>query len=311
LANPNELPGTSSLPRSILDRVGGRWTRDNAMFESLDRRGVDGLGGSNLQLGQAHAGSRRNLKKLGARLGEPWVDVENPAGAFGHVDLASGSGLLTNAMLVELFFRGLGPDPTDPDKARPLPAPIGRGLPFARQVQNLALAIRLLQLGAPVVVVEIDTFDLHSDEVTIAPPLYRAVARWWASLAWLLARLEDPLNTSGRMIDRTLVATMSDFGRDPARRRGFNDGDGSDHGAFPSCYYLAHAMMGAGIKGGRIVCDVETDGPAAYDATQASLRFGTKRFLATLLDALGLDPAAPEWGFPDGGAPIAQLWEST
>jgi hypothetical protein len=279
------------------------------MFDSLDRRSVDGLAGSNLLLGEAHAGLRRNLRKLRTRLAEPWLDIANREGAFGYVDLASGSVLLTNAMLVELFFRGLGPDPTDPSRTRPLPAQVAKQIPFARHVQNLTLAIRLLQLGAPVVVVEIDTFDLHSDELTIGPPLYRAVARWWASLAWLLGRLADPLNPSGRMIDRTFVATMSDFGRDPAPSRGFNDGDGSDHGAFPSCYYLAHAVMGAGIRGGRIVGEVETGGPSAYDASRAPLHFSTQRFLATLLDALGLDPTSPEWGFPDGGVPIAQLWE--
>ena len=33
-----------------------------------------------------------------------------------------------------------------------------------------------------------------------------------------------------------------------------------------------------------------------------------KSFLATLLAALGLDPANPEWGFPEAGSPLMEIW---
>lgn len=309
LANWSELPGTSPLPARLFDRVGGRWSRDEAMFESLDRGAVDGLAGSNLLLAQAHAGLRRNVRKLGHQLAQPWVDVDDEAADFGSVQLPGGSAPLTNAMLLEAFLRGLGPNPDDPDRAQPLPPEAAGALPLATDARNLALGIRLLQLGAPVVVVEHQNFDFHADEVTLGPPLYRTIGRWWATLSSLLSRIDDPLDPSRRLLERTLVVTMSDFGRDPAKKRGFNDGNGSDHGVFPSCYYLAHAIMGAGIPSGRVVGSVETGGPSAYDARRAPLRFGTERFLATLLYALGLDPTAPEWGFP-GVAPIRELWET-
>jgi hypothetical protein len=310
LANSRELPGTSPLPPAVLDRVGGRWSRDEAMFERLDRGALVGLAGSNLLLAQAHAGLRRNVRKLGDQLSQPWVDVENGAAAFGRVALPDGGVPLTNAMLLEAFVRGLGPDPSDPGRARPLPPEAAAAHPLASDARNLAFGIRLLQLGAPVVVVEIQNFDFHSDEATLGVPLYRALGRWWATLSWLLARIDDPRDPSHRMLERTFVATMSEFGRDPGLKRGFNDGSGSDHGVFPSCYYLAHAVMGAGVGGGRVIGGVETDGASAYDARRAPLRFGTERFLATLLHVLGLDPTSPEWGFPGTGVPITQLWET-
>ena len=124
----------------------------------------------------------------------------------------------------------------------------------------------------------------------------------WAALQWLLSRIPSG---SGSLLDRTLVVTMSDFGRDKAGPTGFNAGDGSDHGADYACFYLAHAVMGAGIRKNRLVGPVDTN---TYNAQQSSVRYTPNQLLVTILDALGLDPADEEWGLPTGGNPIAELW---
>ncbi|HEU5056028.1 MAG TPA: DUF1501 domain-containing protein, partial [Kofleriaceae bacterium] len=202
---------------------------------------------------------------------------------------------LTNAMLYELATRALGPqaeyegDPT--------------GSEHFDTAVNAALAVRLLQLGSPAVTLEIADFDLHSGERTDGPALYSFLGRLWASLGWLLARIPDP--AGGTMLDSTLVVTTSDFGRDPAAPRGFNGGEGSDHGADPGCYYLAHALMGAGVRGGQLVGGVSTDD---YDARREPLQIAPTRLLATVLHALGIDPADPDLGFPDAGGPLEEVW---
>ncbi len=167
--------------------------------------------------------------------------------------------------------------------------------------------MRLLQLGSPAVALGIGGWDLHSGERKDAPPLYSFFGRSWASLGWLLARIPEPSGAPGSMLDHTLVVTTSDFGRDPGleQEQGFNPAArGNDHGSHPACFYLAHAMMGAGVRGGRITGAVSTD---TFDGTKADVRFGPPQLLATILDSLGLDAANAEWGFPDS-VPIPGLF---
>ena len=101
------------------------------------------------------------------------------------------------------------------------------------------------------------------------------------------------------------VENCGDFGRDPGGPRGWNAGEGSDHGADPGCFYLAHAIMGAGVRGGALVGGVSTDD---YDARRAPIQVAPIRLLATLVHALVLDPADPEIGFPAAGEPLLELW---
>ena len=61
--------------------------------------------------------------------------------------------------------------------------------------------------------------------------------------------------------------------------------------------------MGAGIKTGQLFGGVST---ATYDGRDAA--FAPQRYLATLLFALGLDTQDVEWGFPEAGSPLAELW---
>jgi uncharacterized protein (DUF1501 family) len=210
----------------------------------------------------------------------------DPMAALGKV--RSGQPL-TNEMLLEATY---------------LPTRLGAE---ASSAIDLALAVRLLQIGSPAVAVSLGNYDLHSGERTGAPRLYRGLGAAWASLHFLLGQIADPLEPDVSMLDRTLVLTVSEFGRDPGSpRTGFNGGEGSDHGAHPACYYLAHAIMGAGITGGRIAGGVNTD---SYDARKEPLRYGPRQLLATALYALGIDPQHPRWTF-EGASAIEELWRA-
>ena len=292
------LPSASGDDPYAPARTGFGWTGGGAMAERFDRRRVDARSGLSRALCDAHAVHRRTALSIGQRLGQADLQVADAGAvdaALGEVALDAGPVPLSNAMLYELTTRALGPLPEfDGDPT---------GSEHFNTAVNAALAVRLLQLGSPAVALEIADFDLHSGERSYGPPLYGFLGRLWASLGWLLARIPDP--EGGSLLDSTLVMTTSDFGRDPAAPRGFNGGEGSDHGADPGCYYLAHALMGAGVPGGRLIGGVSTD---SYDARREPLQIAPVRLLGTVLHALGVDPADPDVGFPDAGAPLEEVW---
>jgi uncharacterized protein (DUF1501 family) len=240
---------------------------------------------------------RRAARVIGARLAQDDMAIANQSlrtAALGTVNLADiggpGAAPLTNGMLYDLMTKTVGPS--------------AQGQNYEYQAINAGLAVRLLQLGSPAVCLELGGFDFHSEERTQGPPIYNFVGRLWAALRWLLPRIPDP-SGDGSLYDRTLVCTMSDFGRDRVLPTGFNGGDGSDHGADYACFYLSHAMMGAGITENRLVGPVDT---ATYDARNQPIKYSSEQLLVTLLDALGLDATNEGWGFPTGGSPIAELW---
>jgi hypothetical protein len=287
------LPSTGAADPHDDLITGYGWAADETMRERFDRKRVESRGGLGRALAQTAAAHRRGGRIIGARLAMPDMAVGDAllgSAALGTVRLDGvGPVPLTNAMLAELFLRCLGP---------------GASVhPHADDAFDAALAVRLLQLGSPAVTLELANFDLHSGERADAPPLYAYLGRLWATLSWLLPRVDDP-SGEGSLLDRTLVSTMSDFGRDPGGPTGFNGGEGTDHGNDPSCYYLAHAVMGAGITGGRLINGVRTD---TYDARTGE-RSTPVQFLATMLHALGLDPANEEYGLPQAGPVIGALW---
>lgn len=113
----------------------------------------------------------------------------------------------------------------------------------------------------------------------------------WSALGYGLRDLGDALATAG-MLDRTLVAVLSEFGRTPAR----NAEDGTDH--WP---YTSALLFGAGVLGGTRLGATD-DGlvgagePARYD-----------QLAAGILAAVGVDPepwlpgVAPLRGFASSG----------
>jgi hypothetical protein len=278
------LPGAGDVSDAERAAIGHDWAADEAMRDRLDGTRLEGREGYARHLLEDFASHRRTNRALGARLAEPWMHVDNADGAaaFGTVTLDDGSEApLDNAMLHELAALAGGVDPY--------------GYPLVDEALSWMLGVRLLQLGSPAVTVEMRGFDLHSGEVDGAPALYATLGRLWATLAWLLGRMREP-GGDGTMLDHTLVVTMSDFGRDRGSYGGFNGGEGSDHGVDPSCYYLAHAVMGAGVVGNRVLGAAPLD---TFDARGPGAAFAPRQLLATLLAALGLDHRAPLWGFDD------------
>jgi hypothetical protein len=300
LASPQSLPAESAAGAAEGQATGNDWARDDAMRERLDRGVIAKRARNGKALAEVFSIHRRGSRQIGRRLAEKWVnvgkaDAEYRDAAFGAVKIGGVDKPLTNAMLHELFAMTLGGRAAEANVHYPA-------------ALNAALAIRLLQLGSPAVSLEIDGFDLHSDERKDAPPLYRFLGRLWATLGWLMKRVPDPQAPGRSLFDTTLVVTMSDFGRDPgSTSTGYNGGEGSDHGTDASCYYLAHAAMGGGVRGDRIVGEVSTDD---YRGDSAPVRFRSQDLLAMTLWALGLDHENPIWGFEGVTAPIDALFRA-
>jgi hypothetical protein len=292
LAGYYSLPSAGNIDQNALQQTGRGWAADEAMRDAFDahkvarRHNVAGLITSTMNQ------HRRAARTIGARLAQDDMAIASGSqrgAALGTVNLGS-SVPLTNGMLYDLMTRSLGPTSS--------------GQAYTTQAINAALAIRLLQLDSPAVCLELGNFDFHSGERTQGPPLYNFTGRLWATLRWLMERIPDP-SGDGSLLDRTLVVTMSDFGRDRAGVSGFNGGEGTDHGADYACFYLAHAVMGAGTTPGKLVGPVDT---ATFDARNQPIKYTSEELLVTLLWALGFDPANEVWGLPTGGNPIMELW---
>src|SRR5207248_1169714 len=123
--------------------------------------------------------------------------------ALGKVRAGKSEAPLTNAMLLDALA-----------VADRLGTGAGYGGRGGGSTFEVATAVRLLQVGSPAVVVGMSGFDMHSGERASAPRLYRRLGATWASLHFLLSRIVDPEEPSVSMLDRTLVFTTSEFGRD-------------------------------------------------------------------------------------------------
>ncbi len=295
LASWQSLPSSATADPFADAAVGAGWSRDDVMRERFDSARVSSRAGLGKQLAENLAIHRRGARTVGERLSRPDFAVGDLDGAgaasLGTVNLAGNDVALTNAMLQQIFTRCLGPG--DPDSKA-----------YRDYALDAALAVRMLQIDSPAVVLEVGNFDFHSGERTMASELYSFLGRLWATLSWLLARVPDP-SGEGSLLDRTLVLTMSDFGRDQMGPTGWNSGDGSDHGSDHACSYLSHAIMGAGVRGGRLVGGVRTD---TYDASGEAVQLAPPQLLVTTLHALGLDPFDATLGLPTAGRVIEELW---
>jgi hypothetical protein len=284
LANFASVPSASNTLPQWVSGTGNDYTVDADMRDRFDQKVIAARAGVGKLTTETLSFHRRAARDIGARLSQndfAFAGAAQDAAALGSVQLA-GSQPLTNGMLKELFRKGVPPQ-------------------YDTFAVNLALAVRLLQIGSPCVTLETPNFDFHSGERTAGPPLYGYLGRAWAALQWLLSRIPSG---AGSLLDRTLVITMSDFGRDKAQANGWNAGDGSDHGADFACFYLAHAVMGAGITPNRLVGSIDTNTYNGGGSTQ----YTPQQLLVTLLDSLGLDHENEQWGLPTGGDPIAELW---
>lgn len=139
--------------------------------------------------------------------------------------------------------------------------------------QSLLLARRLVEVGVPIVQVNVgrvQNWDSHSNifptlKDRLLPPLDQGVSA-----------LLDELSESGRL-DETLVLMMGEFGRTPK----INKNKGRDH--WGPCFFSVFA--GAGIPGGHVIG--KSDKTGAYPVTHA---YSPNDLGATVYHLLGIDP---------------------
>src|SRR5262249_7145377 len=137
------LPGASHLDDAARAAIGFDWASGEAMRERLDGRRLSTRQGFSRQLVEIFASHRQAHRRIGARLAERWLNIENPdptfrAAARGMLLLPDDQPAdLTNQMLYELMVLALGPD----SQAAPTQHP------YYSSAINAGLGIRLLQLG--------------------------------------------------------------------------------------------------------------------------------------------------------------------
>lgn len=139
--------------------------------------------------------------------------------------------------------------------------------------QSLLLARRLVEVGVPIVQVNIgpvQNWDSHAQifktlKDRLLPPLDQGVS----------ALLSD-LDRSGRLAD-TMVIMLGEFGRTPK----INNDAGRDH--WGHCFFGLFA--GAGVVPGQVIGQSDKDG--AFPLTQA---YSPDDFGATVYQALGIEP---------------------
>ncbi len=183
--------------------------------------------------------------------------------------------------------------------------PGGMGVPLDGDARQVALALRMLQFGAPAACVSMGGFDTHDLETERAPRLFSRLARFLAGVHFALGRIPDPMG--GSMLDSTLVVTTSEFGRNGVEPDGFNAGLGSDHGGDPGWRYQAHVVFGAGVQPMRLHDTDDRNRPLDRPCS-------TQRLLATIVAATGIDQAEVDrlWQpgtnlYPEAG-PLWDLW---
>ena len=154
-------------------------------------------------------------------------------------------------------------------------------------------ARRLVEVGVPFIEVALDGWDTHQNNFDRTTSLMQTLD---AGAASLLRELEER-----GLLDTTLVAWMTEFGRTPA----VNGNEGRDH--HPQAYSVW--LAGCGIRGG--VVRGETDGSGGRVTKGAS---SPADVISTMAQAVGLDPelyhTTPN-GRPimltEGGRPIREL----
>jgi uncharacterized protein (DUF1501 family) len=152
------------------------------------------------------------------------------------------------------------------------------------------LARRLVEAGVKYVEVQLDGWDTHKDNFT---RVQRKLGELDPAAAALLADLE-----ARRLLDRTLVVVMGEFGRTPA----INPDEGRDH--HPKAWSVL--LAGGGVRGGVVHGKTDAAGESVVEgATRVPDLF------ATMATQLGLDPdetVQTRVGRPiavtDGGTPI-------
>ncbi len=175
---------------------------------------------------------------------------------------------------------------------------------------NAALAIRMLEAGAPFVGVGISgdsSFDLHSDEETMAPALFARTGQILAGIHFSLTRMN--------MIDDVVVMVMSEFNR-TVYPGAYNNAHGSDHGdgplygMAPTWRYQPVIAFGGGIKPKVISgTDPDTNNPASASTSATRILVTLAKLGGVPDDALLWTPNADTfWDGNDIGDGLWSLW---
>ena len=141
--------------------------------------------------------------------------------------------------------------------------------------QSLLLARRLVEVGVPVVQVNIGNAQNWDNHGNIFPTLKD---RLLPPLDKGLAALLQDLDERG-MLEDTFVVLIGEFGRTPK----INDKAGRDH--WGPCFSALFA--GGGVQGGRVIG--ESDPHGGYPVKKP---FSPEDFGATVYSVLGVDPAS-------------------
>ncbi len=160
--------------------------------------------------------------------------------------------------------------------------------------QGCLLARRLVEAGVTFVEVELNGWDTHQNNFERTRTLSETADR---GLAALVTDLRER-----RLLERTLVIWMGEFGRTPR----INANTGRDH--FPRAFSVA--LAGAGVRGGRVI-----GATSARGADVSERPVTVPDLFCTFCHALGIDPRRENMtpiGRPirvvDGGQPVRELF---
>jgi hypothetical protein len=171
--------------------------------------------------------------------------------------------------------------------------------------RNAALATRFLLEGSTAVLIGDPgaglggNWDHHSGETNLYMNLCRTLERVLCGFNYMLKRMDHP--AGGSYWDHTVVAIISEFGRDNLQASGYNSAGGSDHVGGPGSRYQAYCVMGGpvGAKGAQL--GTTNSGTMELVGNQV---YSTTDYLATLLAFLDIDPTEV-W---PSATPIGDLW---
>ncbi|MBV1861123.1 MAG: DUF1501 domain-containing protein [Nannocystaceae bacterium] len=165
--------------------------------------------------------------------------------------------------------------------------------------RNAALATRFLMEGSTAMVIGDNGWDTHSNEMSAFTTSAQTLERVLCGFNYLLKNLPHP--AGGTYWDRTIVCTVSEFGRDNMMGSGYNSGGGSDHTGTPAMRNQAWFMMGGAAAGGMQLGQTNTDDVSLVGGSQV---YSTQNYLATWLAWLDIDH---EDVFP-GSTPIEDFF---
>ncbi len=205
--------------------------------------------------------------------------------------LKDGSTPVTNAMIYELFGLSDTVTPTGDTLFDAFGAQHNTKTPTWTPGANDygingALAVRLLQKGAPVVSMSVGYFDSHSFEVIdpigqFSHPVHCIkLARMLRALDFGLRNIADPVTPGATLWDSTVVMVCSEFGRTvvSSSTNGFNSPDGSNDGGSDHGMWCAWPLLGGPVAGaGKLFVASDNGG-----------FFHQNRIFTTIMQGMGL-----------------------